>query len=157
MIPGLLHGRLLGGGGGGGGSGIVMPSFAAQYQGIVFDTISADVTVTLTMKSDGTWIVTKAPTGSPFIGAPKSGQWHTSPASGVGSGYQVKLDSANDGPGTWQSLSSDRSIAVGAGAVYPGTPTDDYSDTITVSLRKSDGTGTISTSLVLRATANAAG
>lgn len=136
MIPGLLHGRLLGGGGG--GSGIVNPpdfdgGEYIDYQ--VQPTGPVTASVSFNINADGTW--------SAYAGA--AGNWFAPTTGGVGSGYEVRITpTATFGSGTvvndasgWISLSAARTITISKTRTTSGSSTCRYD--VLVEVRVSGG------------------
>lgn len=79
-------------------SGAVVAAVAPSFSGLVFDfglganyagtQSSANTSVILTVKRDGTWTVTFDAGDTPS-GSPTSGTWHRAPHSTVGDNYEV--------------------------------------------------------------------
>lgn len=96
----------------------------------------AQANFTLTMHPDGTWDIDLSALGisSSTSGSPQSGNWHKSPASGVGSDYQVRFvahitiddqySPGDKGSYTattgWLTLSSDRVAQASTGHLLSG-------------------------------------
>lgn len=109
--------------------------------------------ITLTLKTDGTWEVTKTGIGS-IGGVPLTGTWYAPAGAGVGSGCEVRFD-VNGVVGAWQALSADRSVSASATATYPAAPYVEQSLSVVVNVRRTNGTGLVSETVVLTATAEA--
>lgn len=118
MIPFLLHARASGGS----PPGVVVnpPGWAGDsYEAASYQTSgTATATLTFTLKSDGTYTVTV--TNESGTTTLESGSWHSSPAAGVGTGFEAKYTvSSSSGAGTvsngavaFASLSGDRSFSL---------------------------------------------
>lgn len=133
-----------------GPSGLVALGLADEYESFHAGSgASVIVKVTLTIKSDGTWLVTKLGIAS-LTGSPTSGDWHSVPASGVGAGYEVRFNG-----GAWLLLSSDRSVDSGEAVTHPSTsggPTDvEVQQTYTVEIRPAGGGSSMVDDTTLRA------
>lgn len=125
-----------------------VPGFADNYSlARVGSGTSLTSTVTLTIKSDGTWAVTGNVAG--LEGSPASGNWHSNPAAGVGAGCRVRFNG-----GTWQTLDANRSVSVSATAKNPSVPNDSQTVDYLVEIQNLDGTSSVSDSTQLAAYAS---
>lgn len=113
------------------------PGFAPAYQnsrGGIHD-VAADLT--LRIRADGTWGVTKTTAGS-IQGSPLSGTWHNAPAAGVGAACEMRWNDSSP----WISLASDQSQTVSAfsstGTGGGGNEFDSRS--FQISIRNTNGT-----------------
>lgn len=139
MIPGLLHGRLLGGGPP--PSGVVNPPdwSGATYSDsdyVVSGTATAQVV--FTVKSDGTWVVNRG-------GVLTSGNWYVPGAGGIGAGYEVRftvtgstgVGSVTNGAAAFASLAADKAISLTASRSTLGS--SNGSRTVLVEIRPTAG------------------
>lgn len=145
---------------------IVIPF--GSYQAESSDSHDSGATFTFTISSNGTWSIamTALHETSGTNGSPLSGNWHKSPASGVGNDYEMQATATftvtntykGDSPVTpsytattgWLSLSASQSLAantshlLGGGA---GTGMVSVSGHWTLSIRKKGGTQTKASTL----------
>lgn len=127
MIPGLLHGRLLGGGGG--GSGILASVPYAELNAWKAGDASANATATFTINPDGTWASTG--TNSPA----GSGNWYLPTTPGAGNSYEVRITPTltagggavvSEDASNWIAASDTRSLVVTISRYVPGTSSAAY-------------------------------
>jgi hypothetical protein len=70
---------------------LVIP-FGQQYMAVSTFSHDAGASFALTLSPNGTWAISLGATqGGSISGSPTSGTWHKHPASGVGSGYEVRF------------------------------------------------------------------
>lgn len=156
MIPGLLHGRLLGGGPP--PSGLVNPPdwSGALYADSDYQVSgTATAQVTFTIKSDGTWTVAG--------GASFSGNWYVPGSVGVGAGYEVRftvtgstgVGSVTNGAAAFASLAADKAISLTASRSTLGS--SNGSRTVLVEIRPTAGAVAASGSFTMEVEAETGG
>lgn len=141
MIPGLLHGRVLGAPSPGGGP-VAAPVYQQQLA-YASGTSSASAIAQLVVNPDGTWTTS----GTGYSG--QSGLWYDPASSGVGSAYEVKITATNtggssgavnNGAGDWQALSASRALEIGSSRYTTGSSIAYYSVRVQI---RSTSTGAI--------------
>lgn len=117
MIPGLLHGRVLGGGAPPGGI-VASPA----YQNLLSTdagTTSASATSKITFQNDGVWETLGDNRFGQFPGS--SGPWYLPNTAGIGSGYEIRMTPTlasgsggviTNGAPTWTPLATAKSLSL---------------------------------------------
>lgn len=151
MIPGLLHGRILGAPPAGGI--IAVPAYRLT-QAIQSAAPSAAATATFQINPDGTWTAN----GTGF--GPLSGTWYSPVTGGIGSGFEVRITPTlssgvagvvtNQASG-WVALSSARLLSLFVQRFTEGTTASNYN--VLVEIRPTGGAVASAASFVMTSTA----
>ena len=125
-------------------AGPIDPGFGGPYSANQVGSGTVQKEAILTIKSDGTWAVTKS-AGGTLGGTPLTGAWHSNPAAGVGAGCEVQVDG-----GAWQSLSVDLALSSG---IANSDLNNTVQKTFVINFRNANGTSPSTGTVTLSASA----